>query len=92
MSLIEFRWNDWNEEHIGAHGISPQEVESVIRGARRPYPRRIEEDKWLVWGTRRGGRLIQAIFVMDEDDAAYVIHARTLTEQEKRRHRRRQRR
>ena len=89
---MEFRWNDWNVEHIAEHGISPEDAELVIRGARRPYPRKIQEDKWLVWGRGRGGRLLQVIFVMDEDDAIYVIHARPLTEQEKRRHRRREKR
>jgi uncharacterized protein len=86
---MDFRWNDWNIEHIAGHGVSPQEAERAIRAASRPYPRKIQEDKWLVWGRGRGGRLLQVIFVMDEDYAIYVIHARPLTEQEKRRHRRR---
>ena len=33
--------------------------------------------------------MLQVVFVIDEDDAIYVIHARPLTEPEKRRHRRR---
>jgi uncharacterized DUF497 family protein len=87
---MDFRWNDWNVEHIGTHGVSPEEAEPLIRAARRPYPRKIHEDKWLVWGRGRGGRMLQVIFVMDDDDSIYVIHARPLTEQERRRHRRRE--
>jgi hypothetical protein len=34
--------------------------------------------------------LLQVIFVMDDDETIYVIHARPLTEREKRRHRRRE--
>jgi uncharacterized DUF497 family protein len=85
---MDFRWNDWNVEHIGTHGVSADEAEVVVRGARGPFPRRIEDDKWLVWGRGQGGRLLQVIFVLDLDDTVFVIHARPLTDQEKRRLRR----
>jgi uncharacterized DUF497 family protein len=88
---VEFRWNDWNTEHIGTHGVTVMEAETVIRQARSPYPRKIGDDKWLVWGQGRGGRFLQVIFVLDPDEAVYVIHARPLTEQEKRRNRRHRR-
>jgi uncharacterized DUF497 family protein len=87
---MDFRWNDWNIEHIARHGVLVDEAEDVIRAARRPYPRKIQEDKWLIWARGRGGRFLQVIFVTDENDAIYVIHARPLTDQEKRRHRRRE--
>jgi uncharacterized DUF497 family protein len=86
---MEFRWNEWNIEHIGKHGVRPEEAELVIDTARTPFPRRIQDDKRLVWGKGTGGRFIQVIFVLDEDETVYVIHARPLTEQEKRRFRRR---
>ena len=76
-----FRWNEWNLEHIAEH--------AVVRMAVRPYPRRIEDDKWLVRGQRPGGRFLQVIFVLDQDETVYVIHARPLADQEKRRFRRR---
>ena len=72
---MEFRWNDWNVEHIAEHGVSPEEAEQVVRGATRPYPRKIERDKWLVWGRGRGGRLLQVVFVLDDEESAFVIHA-----------------
>ncbi len=84
---MHFRWNEWNEEHVGRHGITPDEAELVLRNAKRPYPRYREDGKWLVWGRGRGGRLIQVIFVIDDDDEIFVIHARPLTENEKRRYR-----
>jgi uncharacterized DUF497 family protein len=85
---MDFRWNDWNIEHLVTHGVSPEEAEQVICAARVPFPRKIEEDKWLVWGRGRGGRFLQVIFVADPDRTVYVIHARPLNEQEKRRLRR----
>jgi uncharacterized DUF497 family protein len=85
---MDFRWNDWNEEHIGNHGVSPEEAESVVRRAKSPFPRIIEDDKRLVWGCGVGGRLLQVVFVLDEDDTVYVIHARPLTDKEKHRYKR----
>jgi uncharacterized DUF497 family protein len=82
---VEFRWNEWNIDHIAEHGVEPDEAELVVRTARRPYPKYHADDKWLVWGRGRGGRLLQVIFVLDEDDTKYVIHARPLTPAEKRR-------
>jgi len=62
------------------------------RAARRPpYPKKIDDDKWLVWGRGRGGRFLQVIFVLDPDDTVFVIHARPLTDNEKRRYRKRTR-
>jgi uncharacterized protein len=88
---MEFRWNDWNTDHIGKHGVLPEEAERLIRAAGSPFPRKIQDDKWLVWGKGRGGRFLQAIFVLDDDETVYVIHARPLTDPEKRRYRRRNR-
>jgi uncharacterized DUF497 family protein len=85
---MEFRWNEWNIDHVAKHGIDPEEAEEVLRNARRPYPRDCGAGRWIVWGRGRGGRFLQVIYVLDDDDAVYVIHARPLTEREKWRHRR----
>ncbi len=86
---MDFRWNAWNLEHIATHGVSPAEAEAVVRAAKSPLRR--EDDKWLVFGRGTGGRFLQVVFVLDEDDTVYVIHARPLTKREKRRLRRRRR-
>jgi uncharacterized protein len=88
---VDFRWNDWNEEHVARHGVRPEEAEFVVETARRPFPRKIEHDKWLVWGRGAGGRLLQVVFLVEEEDSIYVIHARPLTDTEKRRYRRMER-
>ncbi len=80
-----FRWNQWNVDHVGQHGVSPEEAEFVVEAARRPYPLAREDDKWLVWGRGRGGRWLQVVFVFSPDDEVFIIHARPLTEREKRR-------
>jgi hypothetical protein len=47
---MQFRWNDWNREHIGEHGVDPDEAEMLIRHAKAPFPQRIDDDKMLVMG------------------------------------------
>ena len=88
---MEFRWNEWNAEHLALHGIEAEAAEQVVEEATAPYPRRIGADKLLVWGRGPAGDLLQVIFVFDEDGSAYVLHARPLTEREKRRYRRQRR-
>ena len=85
---MEFRWIEWNIEHIGRHGISRQEAERVARSAQPLYR---GDGKYLVRGRGTGGRWLQVIYVLDDDGCRFVIHARLLTDREKRRLRRRKR-
>jgi uncharacterized DUF497 family protein len=88
---MQFRWNDWNRDHIAGHGVEPEEAEMVVRHARPPFPQRIEDGKWIVKGRGNGERFLQVIFVLDPDDTVFVIHARPLTDREKKQLRRRRR-
>lgn len=31
-----FRWNEWNEDHIGQHGVLPEEAEYLVNNAASP--------------------------------------------------------
>jgi len=84
----EFRWNDWNVDHIAEHGVTPEEAEALVRGAIPPYPRQVGDDKATVRGQLPSGEYLQVAFILDPDDTLYVIHARPLTESEKRQFRR----
>ena len=84
---MEFRWNDWNLEHLAKHGVDPDEAEQVITQSRAPYPMSRSDGKYLVWGQGRADRLLQVVFVLDDDGTVFVIHARRLTDREKRRFR-----
>ncbi len=89
--MPEFRWNEWNVEHLALHRVSPDEAEEVVISATSPYPLERPDAKWLVWGRTASGRALQVVFILDDDDTTYVIHARDLTAREKRRYRRRKR-
>ncbi len=64
---MDFRWTDWNVEHIARHGVDPAAAEDAILGAARGFPRRAGADKWLAWGPDANGRLLQVIFVLRDD-------------------------
>ena len=87
----DFRWNEWNLTHIAQHSVSAEEAEYVITNAKPPYPVLIVEEKWKVWGQTANGRYLQLIFLYDPGETIYVIHARGLSDREKRRLRRRRR-
>jgi uncharacterized DUF497 family protein len=86
---VDFRWNEWNWEHVQNHGVEPDEAEAVVEQARQPYPLYRGDGKWLVWGSGRGGGLLQVVFIIDDDETIFIIHARPLTDRERRRYRRR---
>jgi hypothetical protein len=89
--VYAFRWNAWNIDHIAEHGISANEAEYVVNAARRPWPEKIGEGKWRVWGHTPAGRHLQVIYVFSPDDVVFVIHAMPLKPTQKRQYHRRRR-
>jgi uncharacterized DUF497 family protein len=89
---MQFRWINWNRDHVAEHCVDWEEAEKVVRQAQTPYPEQIGDDKLLVEGQGNGGSYLQVIYVLDPDATIFVIHARPLTDREKRRYRRRKRR
>jgi uncharacterized DUF497 family protein len=89
MMPYEFRWIVWNVSKVEGHGLTVSDVEHVVNNARRPYPKPIGNEKWLVLGPTPGGMVIQVIYLVDVDERLFVIHARPLTPKERRRRRRR---
>lgn len=86
--MAEFRWNDWNLEHIGRHAVEAEEAEWIVN---HYFASDAGDDKYKVWGQTAAGRCLQVVFILDPADTVYVVHARDLTDREKRRLRRRQR-
>ena len=84
MAAGDFRWNDHNIERAQRHGISVSEIEAVVLGAERGYPRSIGDGKYLVLGRGWGGRRVEVIFLRDRDDTLYVIHAQQISTRRKR--------
>lgn len=85
----EFRWNDWNVEHVSEHGIRPEDAEFVVSHVSAPFPQAQGQGKFLVAGQTVDGTYIQVIYIFSPRDVIFVIHARPMNDAEKRRLRRR---
>lgn len=85
---MEFRWIDWNIEHIGQHRVMPEEAEWVACHPTTGYPRK-HRGGYIVWGQTPSGRWLQVAFARDDTEdgegCVFVYHARPLTPKEKRR-------
>jgi uncharacterized DUF497 family protein len=86
-----FVWNDRNIDHIAKHGISPAQAEYLVTHARPPYPQMVGDDRRIVVGTLAHGAYVQVVYVPSRSvpGAVFVMHARPLTDDEKRKFRRR---
>jgi len=85
--MADFRWIDWNVQHLAEHGVTPEEAEYVVRHPVRGYPRKHRRG-YLVWGRTPSGRWLQVAFAREEGVTParfFVFHARPLTAKEKRR-------
>ena len=86
---MDFRWNEWNLEHVTKHGVTTDEAEQIVTAAKPPFPESGGEDKLRVWGQATAGRYLQVVYILDPDGTVFIIHARPLTTAEKRRFKRR---
>jgi hypothetical protein len=80
----EFRWIEWNQDHATKHSCTIYEIESVVRHSGRGFPRKVDRQKWHVVGRGIGNRMIEVVYVLDDDGAAFVIDAMPLTTRRRR--------
>jgi len=81
-----FEWDDKNIEHIARHNVEIDEAEAVFDN--RPLIARVQEGKYLAIGQTDEGRYLVVVFVR-KLGRTRVITARDLSENEKRRLKRR---
>ncbi|MDO8671953.1 MAG: hypothetical protein Q7O66_11060 [Dehalococcoidia bacterium] len=84
--IRELLWDDWNEEHIARHHVSPSEVEEVCFSD--PWFLRARgKDKRAVYGQTQGGRYLFVILGGRGSGIFYPVTARDMTEAERQRYR-----
>ena len=83
------RDSEWSASHVAAHGVTLDEVREAI--LERPYwsvPGR--DGTTLVYGQTYAGRYLLVV-TLNEDDEAFVVTARDMTDAEKKTFRRKAR-
>jgi uncharacterized DUF497 family protein len=85
--MYQFWWDDENIEHIAAHGIMPEEAEQVIDDT--PVITCAKEGKYIAFGQTDAGRYLIVVFAEKAYERLRVIAARDMTNNEKKRFRRR---
>lgn len=82
--LSEFEWDDYNIEHLSAHGITPEDVMQVwLNGAIWVPNPGDHEAEWRMLGYTDGGRALTIVVRVDEEDEllrAFTGHDMTKAE------------
>jgi hypothetical protein len=79
MAKGDFRWIEWNFLHATKHGCTVEEIRSIVLNPGRGYPRKIGDEKRLTIGRGVADRVVEVIYLLDDDDTYFVIHAMPLT-------------
>ncbi len=80
MEIGEFEWDNNNIEHIGRHGVAPDEVEDVA----------FDDDPWIKKGTRYmlgytvAGRYLFVVYVRKRKGIVRVITTMDMDDKTKR--------
>ena len=81
MRIDSFEWDENNIEHIGRHGITPEEVEEACFNA--PLILKGRSGAYIVHSQSDSGRFILIIGIYRGRGIIRVITARDMTESEK---------
>jgi uncharacterized DUF497 family protein len=79
--IREWLFDEWNEEHIGQHGVIPEEVEEVCW--QRPYVSKTRQERIRVIGQRDSGRYKVVILALKGRGSCYPITTRDATQAER---------
>ena len=82
--IRELLWDDWNEEHISRHRVSPGEVEEVCFAD--PWVLRGRQGTRTVFGQTIGGRYLLVLLGNRGNGLFYPVTARDLTDTERKRY------
>jgi uncharacterized DUF497 family protein len=78
MPVYYYLWTDENAEHISHHGVSEDDFEYVVDGARRSAEQVQRNGRIRVEGRTRDGRLVRCVYERVDDLWVYPITAHDL--------------
>ncbi len=80
--ITRLDWDDTNREHIGRHGVTPEEVEEVCFSG--PLMMKSRSGTRLAYGRTLAGRYLLVVMKLKDGGVARCITARTMTDKERR--------
>ncbi|KPK13578.1 MAG: hypothetical protein AMJ56_01650 [Anaerolineae bacterium SG8_19] len=93
MKIHEFIWSEDRIEHIAGHAVTPEEVEEVCFG--RAFVQRAksegENPVYYVLGQTEAGRYLFCVIIRFPGGVGYPVTARSMTDKERRRYQKWQR-
>jgi uncharacterized DUF497 family protein len=94
MIIDQFIWPEDRIEHIGRHGVTPEELEEVCFGMSLVRRGKTEGENpvYYVQGQTQAGRYLMCVVIQFPDGNGYPVTARQMTAKEKRRYRKWQKR
>jgi len=89
MQIREFVWPEDRIDHIGRHGVTPEEVEEACFGQALVFRAKSEGKNpvYYVLGQTLAGRYLFCAIIRFPAGKAYPITSRPMTAREKRRYR-----
>jgi uncharacterized DUF497 family protein len=90
MKIHKLIWPKERVDHIGRHGITPEEVEEVCFDQPLIFRAKAEGPNpvYYVLGQTAAGRHLFCVVIQFPDGNGYPVTARPMTDKEKRRYRR----
>ena len=85
MKIVVLQWDRQNLEHIARHGVEKEEVEEVFDQFH--ILRKVWKGRYAVRGQTYSGRYLMIFLDSLGQGRAYVVTAREMTSQEKKRFR-----
>jgi uncharacterized DUF497 family protein len=88
VRIDELVWDEWNEGHVAKHRLDPEEVEEVVFDrASLVFKTKAggSERRYLMLGLTEAGRYALVVLEPMSGNRAYVVTARDMTDEERRR-------
>ena len=82
LYIRQLLFDDWNEDHIAQHNVTPEEVEQAALGA--PFVSKTREGRLRIMGQTDSGRYLTIIIAHHGRGVYYPITARDATIAERR--------
>ena len=79
-----FEWDEYNEEHIAKHNVTPDEVEACFFNPYIWKRKKRSRKRYYLYGQTDGGRYLFIVFELYPDGIVRPISARDMDSGEKR--------